>query len=153
MRQGRLLAINLGKNKESPQQSPDDFVAGVHAFAPYADVLVVNVSSPNTPGLRCVTVLFDESSFFLLIESPDDSGLQQRDLLVHLLRNVVQARDEAAALSTRRPKLVLKISPDLDTRGVSDIADAVGAVKGIDGVIVSNTTVQRPAHLHNGACI
>jgi dihydroorotate dehydrogenase len=145
--------INLGKNKESPQQSPDDFVAGVHAFAPYADVLVVNVSSPNTPGLRCVTVLFDDSSFFLLTESPGDSGLQQRDLLVHLLRSVVQARDEAAASSTRRPKLVLKISPDLDSHGVSDIADTVGAVKGIDGVIVSNTTVQRPAHLHNGACI
>jgi dihydroorotate dehydrogenase len=72
---------------------------------------------------------------------------------VHLLRSVVRARDEAAASSTRRTKLVLKISPDLDTRGVSDIADAVGAVKGIDGVIVSNTTVQRPAHLHNGACI
>lgn len=128
LRQGRLLAINLGKNKESPQESPDDFVAGVHAFAPHADVLVINVSSPNTPGLR---------------------GLQQRNLLVHLLRSVVQTRDDATASSTRRPKLVLKISPDLDSRGVSDIADAVGAVKGIDGVIVSNTTVQRPAHLHN----
>ncbi len=77
--------------------------------------------------------------------------MQQRDLLVHLLRSIVQARDNATASSTRRPKLVLKISPDLDSRGVGDIADAVDAVRGIDGVIVSNTTVQRPAHLHNGA--
>jgi len=128
LRQGRLLAINLGKNKESPQESPDDFIAGVHAFASHADVLVVNVSSPNTPGLR---------------------GLQQRHLLVGLLRGVVQARDEATASSKRHPKLVLKISPDLDSRGVDDIADAVGTVKGIDGVIVTNTTVQRPAHLRS----
>lgn len=64
LRQGRLLAINLGKNKESPQESPDDFVVGVHAFAPHVDVIVVNVSSPNTPGLRYVTP-FIESSFFL----------------------------------------------------------------------------------------
>jgi dihydroorotate dehydrogenase len=53
--------------------------------------------------------------------------------------------------SKRRPKLVLKISPDLDSRGVDDIADAVATVRGIDGVIVTNTTVQRPAHLRSGA--
>jgi dihydroorotate dehydrogenase len=72
---------------------------------------------------------------------------------VHLLQSVVRTRDDATASSTRRAKLVLKISPDLDSRGVGDIADAVGLVKGVDGVIVSNTTVQRPAHLHNGASI
>jgi dihydroorotate dehydrogenase len=49
-----LLAVNLGKNKESPPDSIEDFVSGVRAFGPFADVLVVNVSSPNTPGLRCV---------------------------------------------------------------------------------------------------
>lgn len=76
------------------------------------------------------------------------SGLQQRELLLNLLRGVVQARDEAA--TPRRPKLVLKISPDLNEQGLDDIADAVSAVKGIDGVIVTNTTVQRPAHLING---
>lgn len=48
----KFLAINLGKNKTSPLESPEDFVTGVKAFAPYADALVVNVSSPNTPGLR-----------------------------------------------------------------------------------------------------
>ena len=49
-----VLAVNLGKNKSSPPDSIDDFVTGVQAFAPHADVLVVNVSSPNTPGLRYV---------------------------------------------------------------------------------------------------
>ena len=52
LRHGSLLAVNLGKNKSSPPDSIKDFVTGVHTFAPYADVLVVNVSSPNTPGLR-----------------------------------------------------------------------------------------------------
>lgn len=49
---GALLAVNLGKNKDSPVESLDDFVTGARLFAPHADVLVVNVSSPNTPGLR-----------------------------------------------------------------------------------------------------
>jgi dihydroorotate dehydrogenase len=72
---------------------------------------------------------------------------------VRLLRGVVKARDEAIELSSRRPKLVLKISPDLDTRGIDDVAYAVDVVKGIDGVIVTNTTVQRPDHLCSGACL
>lgn len=52
LRPGSLLAVNLGKNKTSPAESIDDFVSGVRAFGPFSDVLVVNVSSPNTPGLR-----------------------------------------------------------------------------------------------------
>ena len=51
-RQGTLLAVNLGKNKESPAASIEDYVTGVRELGPYADVLVVNISSPNTPGLR-----------------------------------------------------------------------------------------------------
>ena len=52
LRPGAVLAVNLGKNKTSPADSVDDFVSGVWTFGPVADVLVVNVSSPNTPGLR-----------------------------------------------------------------------------------------------------
>lgn len=52
LREGSMLAVNLGKNKESPVESVEDFVAGVRTFGPYSDVLVVNISSPNTPGLR-----------------------------------------------------------------------------------------------------
>ena len=52
LRSGSVLAVNLGKNKTSPADSVADFVSGVEAFGRYADVLVINVSSPNTPGLR-----------------------------------------------------------------------------------------------------
>lgn len=52
LRPGSVLAVNLGKNKTSPADSIADFVSGVETFGPYADVLVINVSSPNTPGLR-----------------------------------------------------------------------------------------------------
>ena len=52
LRDGAVLAVNLGKNKGSPADSIDDFILGVRVFGPFADVLVVNVSSPNTPGLR-----------------------------------------------------------------------------------------------------
>ena len=52
LRPNSILAVNLGKNKASPMESIDDYVKGVHTFGPYSDVLVINVSSPNTPGLR-----------------------------------------------------------------------------------------------------
>ncbi|KAH9847605.1 dihydroorotate dehydrogenase [Lenzites betulinus] len=122
---GKLLAVNLGKNKSSPPDSITDFVTGVRTFGPYADALVVNVSSPNTPGLR---------------------GMQSRTLLEELLAGVTAARDELTASSPQnhRPKLLLKIAPDLDENEVADIAAAVRATPGVDGVIVSNTTVRRP---------
>ena len=58
LRTDAILAVNLGKNKTSAPDSIDDFVAGVRTFAPHADVLVVNVSSPNTPGLRYYHISF-----------------------------------------------------------------------------------------------
>jgi len=54
LRPGTVLAVNLGKNKISSADSSEDFITGVKTFGPYADVLVINVSSPNTPGLRYV---------------------------------------------------------------------------------------------------
>lgn len=127
LRDESILAVNLGKNKDSPAESAEDFVAGVRTFGPYTDVLVVNVSSPNTPGLR---------------------GLQNRELLENLLSEVVKARDELplSPVTSRRPKLVLKIAPDLNESQIVDIADVIRKNK-IDGVIVSNTTIQRPKHL------
>ncbi|KAL4246928.1 Dihydroorotate dehydrogenase (quinone), mitochondrial [Abortiporus biennis] len=149
LRQGSLLAVNLGKNKTSAPDSIEDFVNGVKAFTPYADVLVVNVSSPNTPGLR---------------------GLQNRALLEELLMGVSKARDETfaqlqsqsldhstTATSTspllppipihKPPKIVLKIAPDLSEQELVDIAEVVRESKTVDGVIVSNTTIQRPSGL------
>ena len=77
-------------------------------------------------------------------------GLQTRALLEELLAGVTQARDEASvAAQSRKPKIVLKIAPDLTESDVVDIAEAVRA-SNIDGVIVSNTTISRPSHLRDG---
>lgn len=127
LRPQALLAINLGKNKASPPDSPDDFLEGVKHFASLADVLVVNVSSPNTPGLR---------------------GMQTRGLLEELLGAITsECEGQAHVQAARRPRVVLKIAPDLDEAALEDIAEAVKATPGVDGVIVSNTTTQRPASL------
>jgi dihydroorotate dehydrogenase len=121
LRPGQLLAINLGKNKNSPEDSVKDYVKGVEKLGQYADLIVVNVSSPNTPGLR---------------------NLQRKDVLGGLMSQVVKARDN---LSSKAP-IFVKISPDLDASELNDIADA--ALKsGIQGLIVSNTTVSRPSSL------
>ncbi|KAI5117302.1 hypothetical protein M0805_008566 [Coniferiporia weirii] len=130
LRPAALLAINLGKNKTSPPDGIADFLGGIRMFAPYADVLVVNVSSPNTPGLR---------------------GMQSRGLLEELLAGIVTERDalplHTQAVTARRPRLVLKIAPDLSEDELRDVAEAVKANPGVDGVIVSNTTIQRPSGL------
>ncbi|KAN0088845.1 Dihydroorotate dehydrogenase domain containing protein [Tylopilus felleus] len=127
LRPGSVLAINLGKNKTSAVESSEDFVTGVKTFGPYADVLVVNVSSPNTPGLR---------------------GLQNRELLEKLLTDVSKARDELepSPMTSRRPRLVLKIAPDLQESQIIEIANVIRN-SAIDGVIVSNTTITRPSSL------
>ncbi|CDR39799.1 hypothetical protein NBRC10512_000483 [Rhodotorula toruloides] len=117
---GKVLGINLGKNKSSDPDSIDDFVKGVATLGPYADVLVVNVSSPNTPGLR---------------------NLQRKGMLSELLEGVVQARNLLP--TSIKPPVLVKVAPDLDDEQLSDIAYAAKTA-GIDGVIVSNTTISRP---------
>ncbi|CAE6471378.1 unnamed protein product [Rhizoctonia solani] len=118
----QVLAVNLGKNKSSPPDSIADYLAGVRRFGaqPNVSVLVINVSSPNTPGLR---------------------GLQNRGMLEELLDGVCKERD--ALPRSNPPKIVLKIAPDLDELAIQDVAEAVRE-SGADGVIVSNTTIQRP---------
>ena len=135
IRQGRILSINLGKNKSSSPDSINDFLFGLRTFAPVSDVLVVNVSSPNTPGLR---------------------NLQSRGLLIELLSALVKERAAITktGLSGKRqnpPKLLLKIAPDLSEAELKDVAEAV-LETGIDGVIVSNTTIKRPAGLKSSSC-
>ncbi|KAG5633725.1 hypothetical protein H0H81_005673 [Sphagnurus paluster] len=144
LRPASILAVNLGKNKDSPADSIEDFVTGVRTFGPFSDVLVVNVSSPNTPGLRQVQMLHKYIRGLIDIRR----GLQNRELLEKLLTGVTQARDElpVSELTSRRPKLVLKLSPDLDEAQLADIAEVIKE-SAIDGVIVSNTTIQRPTHL------
>jgi dihydroorotate dehydrogenase len=110
-----IVGINIGANKDSADRVAD-YAAGVRAMAPMADYLTVNVSSPNTPGLR---------------------GLQDRDALEALLAAVMETRGDSG------PPVFLKIAPDLDTKAIDDIAEvALGA--SINGLIVANTTVSRP---------
>ncbi|KAH0845107.1 dihydroorotate dehydrogenase (fumarate) [Fonsecaea monophora] len=128
---GKLLAVNIAKNKVTPEDDVEavtnDYVYCVEKLGPYADILVVNVSSPNTPGLR---------------------SLQQSDKLRTILSGVV---DAARSVQRRtRPYVMVKVSPDEDSESeIAGICDAVWAA-GVDGVIVGNTTNRRPeplAHL------
>lgn len=119
---GMVLGVNLGKNKETPnEEAAQDYVAGVHAFADVADYLVVNVSSPNTPGLR---------------------ALQSRTRLEALLAEVVAARDASVARSTRAVPVLVKLAPDLDESSLEDAVAAIVAAR-VDGVIATNTTLSR----------
>ena len=123
LRPDKMLAVNLGKNKNTPlAEAGDDYVKGIRVFAPYADVVVINVSSPNTPGLRT---------------------LQTSAYLETLLSSI---HSEISKLPEPRPHLVVKIAPDLNVSGIKEIARAA-VLTGIDGIIVSNTTVQRPGTL------
>jgi dihydroorotate dehydrogenase len=116
-----ILGVNLGKNKDSPDARAD-YRAGVAALGGHADYIVVNVSSPNTPGLR---------------------ALQDRAALSELIDTVLEARQ---ALAGRKPPLLVKIAPDLADPELEAIAGVV-LDRRIDGLIVSNTTTARPASL------
>lgn len=119
--EGQYLAVNLGKNKTGDEI--EDYVKGVRAFGTLADALVVNVSSPNTPGLR---------------------DLQAEGKLADLLKTLVAERN---ALPLKElPPLLVKIAPDNGTDQIKAIARAVEASQ-IDGVVVSNTTIGRPPSL------
>jgi dihydroorotate dehydrogenase len=124
---GGLIGVNIGANRDSHDRIAD-YVAGIETFAPFASYLVVNVSSPNTPGLR---------------------ELQAAPALDELLARAIEARDAATARAGRRP-LLLKISPDL-TLAELDGLIAIVQKRGADGLIVSNTTVTRPALLRDPA--
>jgi dihydroorotate dehydrogenase len=122
---GRLagpVGANLGKNKLT-EAAVDDYVVGARAVAAFCDYLVVNVSSPNTPGLR---------------------ALQGRAELRELLVRVQQAR--SSGVNPPRPPLLVKVAPDLSTDDIDDIV-AVALEVGVDGLIVSNTTIARPEGL------
>ncbi len=126
-RKGRpgIIGINVGANKDSDDRT-EDYVTGVKAFADYASYFTVNISSPNTPGLR---------------------DLQARDALDNLLGRVLDERNRQTERVGRTVPLLLKIAPDLDELGLDDVC-AVALERGIDGMIVSNTTLDRPSHLH-----
>jgi len=122
---GGIVGVNIGANKDSTDRDAD-YVMLIAALAPVASYFAVNVSSPNTPGLR---------------------DLQQRAMLDDLLARSIEARDHAAAAAGRKPVL-LKIAPDLALADLDD-AVAVARARGVDGMIVSNTTISRPTGLRD----
>ncbi|NP_001279214.1 dihydroorotate dehydrogenase (quinone), mitochondrial [Callorhinchus milii] len=121
---GRPLGINLGKNKLSADAAAD-YVEGMRRLGPLADYLVVNVSSPNTPGLR---------------------ALQDKGELRHLLGKVLKERDNLKG--GQKPAVLVKIAPDLTAQDKKDIAVVVTEL-GVDGLIVTNTTIRRPESLQD----
>jgi dihydroorotate dehydrogenase len=115
------LGINLGKNKDTPNdRAHEDYLLGFQRLAPLADYVVVNISSPNTTGLR---------------------ALQDRAPLVRLLSTL--ARENRGVAGGPVP-LLLKVAPDLNPHQLTDIVGVVGEC-GFDGIIATNTTITRPA--------
>lgn len=119
---GPVVGVNIGKSKAVPDDDQaaveSDYRTSTLLLAPYADYLVVNVSSPNTPGLR---------------------SLQAVERLGPLLQAVRRSADDA---SSRRVPLLVKIAPDLTDADVLDVAD-LALETGIDGIIATNTTLSR----------
>jgi dihydroorotate dehydrogenase len=123
---GGIVGANLGKNRDAADAEAD-YERGVRRLAPLAQYLVINVSSPNTPGLR---------------------DLQRRSAVTALVRRLLAARDEVVPHNP--PPLLLKIAPDLTEEERTDLA-AVALTSGIDGLVISNTTVSRPQGLRGAA--
>jgi dihydroorotate dehydrogenase len=113
-RQG-IVGVNVGANKDAADRIAD-YAAGVRMMAPVADYLTINISSPNTPGLR---------------------ALQEAAALDELLAGVMEAKGEAG------PPVFLKVAPDLETMDIDAISRVVIDRK-VDALIVSNTTISRP---------
>lgn len=115
------LGINLGKSKLTPlEEAPEDYRRSMSLLWPFADYFVINVSSPNTPGLR---------------------QLQERDKLEALLE-VVQTYGLQRAAPGKSKPLLLKIAPDLTSEQVDELAD-LALARGLDGLIATNTTLSR----------
>jgi dihydroorotate dehydrogenase len=113
-----IIGGNIGKNKVTPNESAfEDYLKGFHELYDHVDYFVVNVSSPNTPGLR---------------------ELQEKEPLTRLLGKIKNANNEKPAAKP----ILLKIAPDLTTQQLDDILDIVKELK-IDGIIATNTTIDR----------
>lgn len=124
---GGIVGVNVGANKDLPDRT-QDYVRLIETFAPVASYFTVNVSSPNTPGLR---------------------NLQQAAELDDLLARVIDARERVRKNAGDSPVL-LKIAPDLSLADLDDVVH-VARSRGVDGMIVANTTIGRPSTLREQA--
>jgi len=124
---GGIIGVNVGANKDSPDRVAD-YVRLIETFAPVASYFTVNVSSPNTPGLR---------------------NMQQAHILDDLLAKVIDARERVRAKAGDSPVL-LKIAPDLSLAELDEVVH-VARSRRVDGMVVANTTVGRPSSLRETA--
>ena len=120
---GGIVGVNVGANKDSEDRTAD-YVKLIETFAPVASYFTVNVSSPNTPGLR---------------------NLQQAEALDDLLARVIDARERVRQNAGDSPVL-LKIAPDLSLAELDDVVH-IARSRRVDGMIVTNTTLSRPSTL------
>ncbi|MEA3300234.1 MAG: quinone-dependent dihydroorotate dehydrogenase [Pseudomonadota bacterium] len=126
-RYGGVLGINIGKNADTPvERAVEDYLACLGKVHPHADYITVNISSPNTPGLRT---------------------LQFGDSLARLLSPLVAARDRLDSARGRRVPLAVKIAPDMDEEEIRATARVL-VEQGVDGVIATNTTLSRAGVEH-----
>jgi dihydroorotate dehydrogenase len=121
-----VVGVNMGANKDSSNRMTD-YVTCMEKLAGLAAFATVNVSSPNTPGLR---------------------DLQGEQALSEILKRTLDVRDDALAKGKSRTSVLLKISPDLSLQGLDGVLD-VALASGVDGVIIANTTISRPSTLHH----
>ncbi len=119
-----VLGANVGKNKATIDGA-GDYEIGIEAVAKYVDYLVINISSPNTPGLR---------------------AMQKRENLIQLIQRAKGARARASSDGNHCPPLIVKIAPDLSEEERADVASVITKHE-IDGLTVANTTVARPKGL------
>ena len=119
-----VFGANVGANKDSEDRTAD-YVTGIERLYGLSDYFTVNISSPNTPGLR---------------------ALQSKAALEELVGRVLEARTAKVAAGARHIPILVKIAPDLLDADIRDIAD-IALSSGIDGLIVSNTTIARPDSL------
>ena len=124
---GGIVGVNVGANKDSPDRVAD-YVRLIETFAPVASYFTVNVSSPNTPGLR---------------------NLQQAAALDDLLAKVIDARERVRQQAGDSPVL-LKVAPDLSLNELDDVVH-IARSRRVDGMIVANTTLARPQTLREQA--
>jgi dihydroorotate dehydrogenase len=124
---GVILGVNLGKNKDtSLENAARDYITLMRQFTPLADYLAINVSSPNTVGLR---------------------RLQGRELLAGLLGAIARERQDIAENGGKRVPILVKLAPDLSEEELDDALEGIVS-SGMDGVIATNTTLGRE-NLHS----
>lgn len=126
-----ILGVNLGKNKDTPlEEAPNDYISLMKVFSTQADYLAINISSPNTVGLR---------------------RLQGRDMLETLLGAIAKARQAITLECGTHTPILVKLAPDLSDDELNEAIDII-LQNGMDGVIVTNTTLEREGlrSLHQG---